>query len=644
MLSNNKIKYIFILLCGSIQLLQAQKVVLIADTQKIQEFRLEESKIKPAKPFKTIKIDKEVIEEKKGVSLADLLQQNSSIFIKTYGQGSLATASIRGTGAGHARVYWNGIELNQPSLGQIDFSLLPVSFADEVELHMGNSSMVDGFGGLGGSIQLSNSADYNQKLKLDVQSSVGSFSDYRNFAKIALGTQRLSYKASVLFNDIKNDFEFTNVSLPGSPKQKQRHAENNQKAVTQEVYLKLNSKDQLSFKGFYTITDRNIPGLMTNVSESRENQVDRLLLAMLQWTRVGKKYMLDWRTGWAYSELDYNDGDKNLAARNYNSGQKNQLRFKYYFTDKLKLITAAFADFDQAKTGGYGTRKHITKLALLAGVDWKINQHLEAELFIRPEMIRDSVIPFLPSLAVQYQPFLKHRFYLNATWAKNYHFPSLNDLYWTPGGNPNLKAESGWNSEFTIRKQRNNSTAAFQYDIDVTGFYGEIENWILWAPSNKGYWEATNLRSVLHKGIETETGLGYKWNKWTTGLNLSYSYVESTNKSSELSEDEAVGKQLIYVPYHKVQYEASVKRKGYKLVVGYRYTGKRFITTDNSRYLPANDLVDIRFNKFFELKKGHRFFVQAEVANLFEKKYMSLPWRAMAGRSYRLTVRYTLKR
>lgn len=619
-----------------------QEVITLPDTQEVREFILLYKTVTPAKSFKTHRIDQKVIDEKQGASLADLLQQNSSVFIKTYGQGSLATASIRGTGASHAKVYWNGIELNQPSLGQIDFSLLPVSFADDIELHLGNSSMVDGFGGLGGSIQMSNLPSYNKKLKLQLQSSLGSFSDYRSFVKISTGSDKISYKGSFILNDAKNDFEFDNIAKAGSPRETQRNAQLLQKATTHEVYYKFNTKHELSLKGFYTETDREIPALMTSTLPSQQSQNDRLLLSTLQYRYLGKNYLLKVASGWAYSEMDYLDGDANIDSRNFNSGFKNQARFNYYFNERLQFKSALFLDFDQAKTAGYDNAETQDKSAILLGTDWKPLKHWEIELFVRPEMVNDTIVPFLPSVGISYQPFLQQLFTINATWARNFHFPSLNDLYWTPGGNRNLKPESGWNAELSLRKKSNSSEKKWQYDLDVTGFYGEIEDWILWAPTDKGYWEANNLKSVIHKGIESQVQLGYQFKKWKTSLNLSYSYIESTNASTNLENDASVDKQLIYVPHHKMQYEWGVQRSGYKLVVGYQYTGKRYTTTDNFTYLPEYDLVNVRVNKRFKLSNHHLFFIQGEVNNLNDKSFMSLPWRAMPGRNYRITVRYTL--
>ena len=76
------------------------------------------------------KIDTAVIKRLQTRSLSQLLIQHSPVFIKTYGPGGTASASFRGTTSSHTLVLWNGFQLNSPTLGEVDFSMIPVFFTD----------------------------------------------------------------------------------------------------------------------------------------------------------------------------------------------------------------------------------------------------------------------------------------------------------------------------------------------------------------------------------------------------------------------------------------------------------------------------------------------------------------------------------
>ncbi len=87
-------------------------------------------------------------------SLADRLAMNgTSIFIKNYGSG-LSSLSLRGTSASHTQIFWNEIPLQSPMLGQLDLSILPSFFLDELTLNLGNESLKNGAGGFGGALRL----------------------------------------------------------------------------------------------------------------------------------------------------------------------------------------------------------------------------------------------------------------------------------------------------------------------------------------------------------------------------------------------------------------------------------------------------------------------------------------------------------
>ncbi|NLH23910.1 MAG: Plug domain-containing protein, partial [Bacteroidales bacterium] len=61
-------------------------------------------------------------------SLAQVLTRTSTLFIKHYGRATLSTASFRGTSPSHTQVTWNGMKINSPMLGMVDFSTIPSYF------------------------------------------------------------------------------------------------------------------------------------------------------------------------------------------------------------------------------------------------------------------------------------------------------------------------------------------------------------------------------------------------------------------------------------------------------------------------------------------------------------------------------------
>ncbi|MCC6370193.1 MAG: Plug domain-containing protein, partial [Bacteroidia bacterium] len=95
-------------------------------------------------------------------SLADVLNFNSQVYIKSYGPGALASTALRGGNAAQTAVLWNGFNLQNAMLGQTDLSLLPSVLFENVEIEYGGSSSLWGSGAVGGSIRLNNTPLFSQ--------------------------------------------------------------------------------------------------------------------------------------------------------------------------------------------------------------------------------------------------------------------------------------------------------------------------------------------------------------------------------------------------------------------------------------------------------------------------------------------------
>ena len=96
------------------------------------------------------------------LSLADFIKQESSAYLKEYGKGMGAYLSVRGTSSSHTSIDWNGLNLSVPTIGQTDFSHVPLYFFDAMDIHIGGSSALYGDGTLGGSIRLKTSPHWKR--------------------------------------------------------------------------------------------------------------------------------------------------------------------------------------------------------------------------------------------------------------------------------------------------------------------------------------------------------------------------------------------------------------------------------------------------------------------------------------------------
>jgi len=69
---------------------------------------------------------------------------------------------------------------------------------------------------------------------------------------------------------------------------------------------------------------------------------------------------------------------------------------------------------------------------------------------IRSEIVDAEFIPLTPMLAINLKPFTEHDLHLRINLSKNHNIPTLNDLYWYPGGNEKLKPEQSLEADLSV--------------------------------------------------------------------------------------------------------------------------------------------------------------------------------------------------
>lgn len=586
--------------------------------------------------YKSTTIDS--IATKQATNLSELLSNNTPVFVKTYGSGSLASVSFRGTGASHTSVLWNGVVLNSPMNGQVDFSLFPTPFIDNAELNYGASGLINGTGALGGSVSLNNQVKFNKGLSLSLQQSVGSFGNYISNAKIGYSNKKWFSESQAYLNTNKNDFEFTNIALKDKPTQTQLNAELTQYSFQQAIFRKFkNSK--LGVRFWYFNSDRQLPKNMSvgNYTDAvhNETQDDQALRTMLEWSGFTSKLNYKITSSFLNNNLIYQDSASEIYSESKTHIFDNKINTNHYLKNKFTFKNVISVRYEQANADGFEQKHKRFNSHWLVGIT-KQFKRMDATVFNRMIMIDEEMQPFAPSLGLQYKLLKSKNLKIKSNAAINYNYPTFNDLYWGAGGNPDLKPEKSemveLGSSYSIITKKTTVTT------ELTGFYSHVYDWIIWLPTSSSIWSPTNLREVENRGIEYGLKVKTSLNKFKISLNGNYAYTLSTNRKAKNDIDNSVNKQLIYVPYHQFNINTGIAYQKWLLNYNYTYTGKRYISTDNLWYMPANYQSNLSLSK--TLKAGHKTQLNAifKVNNLFNQEYQAIAWRAMPRRNYLFTL------
>jgi vitamin B12 transporter len=248
---------------------------------------------------------------------------------------------------------------------------------------------------------------------------------------------------------------------------------------------------------------------------------------------------------------------------------------------------------------------------------------------------RSFLIPDF-SAGLQYRIIDERDYFLKANISRNSKIPSMNDMFWVPGGNPDLKNEYAFIYELTGEvNQKFSSLLAMKLDLSL--FRNNIKDMIQWHPGEYSYWTADNIKSVNSSGLESSFSLNYSLNKFAAGLSANYSYTRASVTASHTANDAAIGKQIIYVPANQGNCSIFMNYSIFYSSWITTMTGKRYLTVDNSDYLPGYMLINL-ITGFRLNVKGNTLDLNFQIDNLFDITYQTIAYYPLPGRSYSLKL------
>ncbi len=611
-------------------------------------------------------VDSVTLVRSRSVRLSELLSQNTPIFIKEYGRGAMATASFRGTAPSHTKVSWNGLELNSPMLGMVDFSLIPVYFTDEVKVLHGSSSMTESAGALGGTIRLDNRADWGNTLSGKLLSGYGSFNTLDEYAQLSIGNRKIQSKSAIFYNASQNDFRFVNkLNANIDPQTGQyiypissnKNADYLNYGVLEELYYQPDPNNTLSIKSWLQHNERSIPQLLTNESDEQANinrQTENALRSVAEWKHYGAKSRLSVMSALNLQSSSYKLENKVSGAPDQvviDADAKitsfvNKFSYRYKLDENLAVEAGLNASLHhvlnenlQTTANLSGYNKSRFENSIYARIEKQFTPNWNAIMMIREEIIDFAHKGLLPLLRVNYLPDPSKSLVFSVSAAQNIHFPTLNDLYYLPGGNPLLRSEKenlidlGVTDEFIFGNNR--------LHTGISVYRSNVRDWIIWLPTFQGYWEPFNIEKVISQGIEANVALNGQYKLFRYTVKGNYAYTKSVNLSEN---SPAYGKQLPYIPENSANVNVNLSWSCFHFDWMWNYYSKRYTTTANSEDTISDYLYPYYMNNLLvgitipSLK--NKLTAECKVLNIFNEDYRTVLQRPMPGRNYQFVVRY----
>ncbi|MEP6647215.1 MAG: TonB-dependent receptor [Saprospiraceae bacterium] len=580
----------------------------------------------------TDRIDKSVIDLYRNESLASVLALRTPLFVRTYGAGTLATLGIRGGSASHTQLLWNGIPLRNPMLGLQDLALIPTVFFDEAAIHYGGHGAAFGSGAVGGLISISN-APVSLENHIGVNVYAGSWGLHGGDMQLDYGLGKIRFSSRLFAQRAENNYQYRLDK--GLPEYNQVHNQIKNNGILQEITYSLGDRQFITGRLWFQYADRQIPPTSTQTT-SEAAQQDKVFRASLQWNYVADRFHWQLKSAWLDEINDYQDSLIILYAHN---------RFRTWLAEgvgtyepgrNFSIVGGVYTEVANGDSGNYATLQSRNQTAIFSSFRL-ISKSWMWRFQARQELTDKIFSPLLVDISTEWSGVKKFTF--KTSISRNYRMPTLNDLRWKPGGNPDLQPEQGWTSE--AGAEFKSGSEKMNYSISLTAYKRAIDQWIMWMPPVKGirdYWSPINIAKVNSRGFEFRGDSKWKIHNWifdmNTGIDLTWSTFESALTEFRIE----AGDQLFYVPVDNILAGVGIHFQNWNFYYNHHWFGMSGGINDDVKAAnigSAGLSVDFKNQKLSET-----VYVQAE--NLWNVPYRIIERRPMPGRSITAGVKIAI--
>lgn len=596
--------FILFLLCQGI-FAQQEAIVL-------SEVVVSDAQLKNFTETKTIQVLNDSVIEKNRASLTSLLNYNTTIYFKENGLGMVSSPSFRGTTAQQTAVIWNGININSQLNGQTDFNTISTRDFNSISIQAGGGSTIYGTSAIGGSIHLSNNLSFKKQFNNELFLSYGSYNTLNANYKVIVGDEKWSAQVNISRNSSDNNYEYLDTE--------NQYNENGQfynNSLNADVGYKINTKNFIKFYSHFFESERHFSG--TVVAPSQSKYKDFNTRNLLEWDSFFDAFSSKLKLATLSEQYTYFENFESPIAE---TSKAQTFIAKYDLNYELDKTTNFNAIIDFTRTKGTGSQigdnsRNIGSAVLMAKKIFF--SRLVTELSLRKEITDNYESPLLYALGMKYA--VSKNYILKLNGSRSFRIPTFNDLYWSGSGNeelnPELADQVEIGQEFVIKD--------FNFQLNV--YYIDINDMLVWTPIG-GKWSPQNIGNVHNYGLELLGNWTKNWRDNHFNINASYAYTHA--------EDQETGEQLIYVPFHKANANASYSYKKITATYQFLYNGEVF--TPSQKFNIVEDYLVSNIGLDYNFGNKNTFQIGLQAFNILNESYQSVSLRPMPGRNYAVNL------
>ena len=592
------------------------------------------------------------------LQVSDALKYFSGATVKDYGGiGGLKTVSVRGLGASHTAVAYDGIIITDNQTGQIDLGKFSASQAESVRMVSGPDNDLLQPAALAAQAAVitltSGRPDLgDSKAKGNIRFKGGSFGTLS-----AIGTahfkagKRNTASLQTEWLETQGNYPYIQEGA-GSKKMLRENSYVKRLRLESAVFTDLSSQSTLTTRLYWCASSQGLPAnIYYNDNAAREGLGntygfvqsslssavnDRLTL------RISGKYSINYTV--------YVDPKSNNAqgfVENRYTEQEGYVSGVALYRLADRLSASAGIDGRYSKLGSLGseqacpTRYTLNSTAALKYASERLTltgrlNHVITKEEVVIRQAAESYNHLSPVSGLNWLAWPAVGLHVRASFSNTLRLPTFNDLYFEQIGRRDLRPERA--SVASAGMVIENEIDGCFYSVYADIYDSNVKDRIMAVPGkNTAVWMMKNIGLVTTHGFETGLEIRHSKGLVRPALQVSYTYQRSMDKTD--SGSTTWNHQLPYTPRHSASAVTWIETPIVNASCNLIYSGEYFCNGYNGPqyHMPSYYELGCTLWRAFRLDVGE-LVLRAECINLTDSRYELVRNYPMPGRQFRFTI------
>ena len=593
------------------------------------------------------------------LQVSDVIKYFSGATVKDYGGvGGLKTVSVRGLGASHTAVAYDGIIITDNQTGQIDLGKFSASQAHSVRMVSGPDNDLLQPAALAAQaavISVNTGRPYLEdgQSKSSAQLKYGSFNTLSAQAESAFKAGQnntLSLQGEWLKTD--GNYPYTQNNGANSTEMRRDNSDVQRLRIEGALFSDLGQNSTLTTRAYWFQSEQGLPAnILYNASAARERLWNRNgFVQSTLTTPVGDRLTLRFNAKYGITYTRYLDPKvSNTQGRTDNRYTEQEGYLSGVALYRIADCLSASAGVDGRLSGLRGNgadqaqpiRYTINSTAAIKYASERLTltgrlNHVVTKEKTRLRQAAESYNHLSPTAGLNWLAWPAAGLHLRASFSNTFRLPTFNDLYFEQIGRRDLKPERASVTSAGIVIE--NEAGGISYSLYADAYNSSVKDRIMAVPGkNTAVWMMKNIGLVTTHGLETGLELHAQKGLVRPALLVSYTYQRSMDKTD--SKSSTWNHQLPYTPRHSASAVTWIETPYVNASCNLLYSGEFYCNGYNGpEYrMPSYCEVGCSLWRKFTVK-SFDISLKAECINLTDSRYELVRNYPMPGSQLRFTA------